>query len=135
MCDQQSLRSACAYVQSDKSLCYSLEYSMIVKLLTEQHSGFLNLKGGCIGSSESTLVKIPRCWKSHATALFFHSYFSIHRCNAEGGYTVHLRSLGRPCVHLHRFCLHYWNKHTEVGSYSREIGERQPYCCRPEHRH
>ena len=23
---------------------------------------------GCIGSSESTLVKIPHCWKSHATA-------------------------------------------------------------------
>ena len=23
---------------------------------------------GCIGSSESTLVKFPHCWKSHATA-------------------------------------------------------------------
>ena len=28
MCDQQMLRSACAYVQSDQSLCMSLEYSM-----------------------------------------------------------------------------------------------------------
>ena len=26
------------------------------------------LKGGCIGSSESTLVKMPHCWKSHAVA-------------------------------------------------------------------
>ena len=38
---------------------------MTVKLLTEQHLEFLNLKGGCLGSSESTLVKMPRCWKSH----------------------------------------------------------------------
>ena len=30
---------------------------MIVKLLTEHHLGFLNLKGGCTGSSESIHVK------------------------------------------------------------------------------
>ena len=30
---------------------------MIVKLLTEHHLEFLTLKGGCRGSSESTLVK------------------------------------------------------------------------------
>ena len=41
---------------------------MIVKLLTEHHLEFLSLKGGCIGSSESTLVKISNCWKSHALA-------------------------------------------------------------------
>ena len=32
------------------------------------HLEFLSLKGGCTGSSESTLVKIPHCWKSHAMA-------------------------------------------------------------------
>ena len=32
---------------------------MIVKLLTEHHLGFLSLKGGCRGWSESTLVKCP----------------------------------------------------------------------------
>ena len=37
MCDQQRLRSACAYRQSDQSLCSSLEYSMTVKLLTEDN--------------------------------------------------------------------------------------------------
>ena len=42
---------------------------MIVKLLTEQHLEFLSLKGGCRGSSESTLVKMSNCWKSHAAAL------------------------------------------------------------------
>ena len=30
---------------------------MIVKLLTEHHLEFLSLKGGCRGSSESTLEK------------------------------------------------------------------------------
>ena len=56
---QPSLRSACAYAQSDLSLCLSLEYTMTVKLLTKQHLVFLGLKGGCTGSSESTLVKMP----------------------------------------------------------------------------
>ena len=68
MCDQQSLRSACAYAQSDQSLCLSLEYPMSVKLLTEHHLRFLCLQGGCTGSSESTHVKMPHCWKSHALA-------------------------------------------------------------------
>ena len=64
MCNQQSLRSACAYAQSDQSLCKLLEYSMTVYLLTEQHFEFPSLKGGCTCSSEPTLVKIPNCWKS-----------------------------------------------------------------------
>ena len=41
---------------------------MIVKLLTEHHLAFLSLKGGCTGSSESTLVKMSNCWKSRAGA-------------------------------------------------------------------
>ena len=39
---------------------------MIVKLLTEHHLGFISLKG----SSESTLVKMSFCWKSHAGTQF-----------------------------------------------------------------
>ena len=39
---------------------------MIVKLLTEHHLEFLSLKGGGRGSSESTLIKMSNCWKSHA---------------------------------------------------------------------
>ena len=82
MCDQQSLRSACAYAQSDQSLCKWLEYSKSVKLLTEQHLEFLSLKGGCTGSSESTLVKMPHCWKSHVGALmYFVSYLILWRIN------------------------------------------------------
>ena len=41
---------------------------MIVKLLTDQHLEFLSLKGGCPGSPESTLIKMPHCLKSHAAA-------------------------------------------------------------------
>ena len=44
---------------------------MIVKLLTERHLEFLSLKGGCTGSSESTLVKMSNCWKSHALAHYW----------------------------------------------------------------
>ena len=66
--DPQRLRPACAYAQSDQSLCYLLEYSMTVKLLTKHRLEFLSLKGGCTGSPESTLVKMPHCWKPHVAA-------------------------------------------------------------------
>ena len=49
---------------------------MIVKLLTEHHLEFLSLKGGCRGSSESTLVKMSNCWKSHAAAQIYFYIFS-----------------------------------------------------------
>ena len=74
MCDQQRLRPACAYTQSDQSLCKSLEYSMNVQLLDEQHLEFLSLKGGYTGWPESSLVKMPHCWKSLVTA---HIYLSV----------------------------------------------------------
>ena len=77
MCDQQSLRPACAYAQPDQSLCLSLEYSMIVKLLTERHLEFLSITGGCRGPSESTLVKMSNCWKSRALAHFLCLYVFI----------------------------------------------------------
>ena len=52
---------------------------MIVKLLTEHHLEFLSLKGAdCTGLSESTLVKMSHCWKSHVMAHIytFISYLS-----------------------------------------------------------
>ena len=54
--------------QPYQSLCLLLEYSMSFKLLTEQCLELLSLKGGCIGMSEATLVKMSHCWKSRATA-------------------------------------------------------------------
>ena len=58
---------------------------MIVKLLTEHHLEFLSLKGGCRGSSESTLVKMSNCWKSHAAAqiVFFYNLSYIILLNQQ----------------------------------------------------
>ena len=52
-----------------------IEYSLTVRLLTEHNLEFLSLKGGCTGSSESTLVKTPHYWKSHVVA---HMYGIIY---------------------------------------------------------
>ena len=59
---------------------------MSVKLLIQQHLEFLRLKRGCSGPSESTLVKLPHCLKSHVTAhlirvtfLFFSQAMGAHR--------------------------------------------------------
>ena len=74
MCNQQRLRPACAYGQSDQSLCKSLEDYMTVELLTEHHLEFLSLEGGFTGWSESTLVKMPR-WKFNYTLLSIVLYY------------------------------------------------------------
>ena len=55
---------------------------MTVKLLTEYHLEFLSLKGGFTGSSESTLVKMPHCWKSHVTA-HIHLHVDYYRFYKE----------------------------------------------------
>ena len=57
---------------------------MIVKLLTERHLEFLSLKGGCRGSSESTLVKMSNCWKSHALAQIASAYCYTLLSNVSG---------------------------------------------------
>ena len=98
MCDQQRLRPACAYAQPDQSLCKSLEYSMNVQLLAEHLLEFLSLKGGCTGSSESTLVKMPHFWKSHVTA---------HLRNASREFITHVRH----AVYIKQHILHVRHDH------------------------
>ena len=46
---------------------------MRVELLTEHHLVFLSLKGGCTDLPESSLVKMPHCWKSCVAAQVFYS--------------------------------------------------------------
>ena len=75
---------------------------MTVKLLTEHQLGFLSFKGDCTGLSESTLVKMPHCWKSHVVAHilvtiveglskprllpnFSFFCYCIHKCVIRGG--------------------------------------------------
>ena len=43
---------------------------MTVQLLTEQYLDFISLKGGCTDLSESTIAKMPHCWKSRVMAQF-----------------------------------------------------------------
>ena len=44
---------------------------MNIMLLTEHDLKFLSLTRGYTGSSESTLVKMPQCWKSYVAAQLF----------------------------------------------------------------
>ena len=41
---------------------------MSIKLQTERRLELLSFKGGYTGPSESTLIKMLYCWKSHAAA-------------------------------------------------------------------
>ena len=59
---------------------------MIVKLLTEHHLEFLSLKGGCTGSSKSTLVKMSNCWKAHAATHFIFNH--SNKCFNKIMYTI-----------------------------------------------
>ena len=48
---------------------------MIVKLLIEHYLEFLSLKGGCTCSSQSRLVEMSHCWKSHFVAHLIRNFF------------------------------------------------------------
>ena len=62
---------------------------MSVELLSEQHLEFLSLTGGCTVSSESTLVNMPHCWKSHVMAqLCESSIFQVNREVAKNGIQI-----------------------------------------------
>ena len=50
---------------------------MTDKLLTVHHLAFLSLRGDCTALSESTYVKMPHYWKSHATAHLFRPYQEV----------------------------------------------------------
>ena len=56
---------------------------MIIKLLTEHHLEFLSLKGGCRGSSKSTIVKMSNCWKSHAPAHYHFQMSQVAMCGIK----------------------------------------------------
>ena len=69
---------------------------MVVKLLTEHHLEVLRLKGGCTRSSESTLVKLPYCWKSHVAARLYHFLFGDHGPHIENTTTAALGEREHP---------------------------------------
>ena len=75
---------------------------MTVKLLAEQHLEFLSLKGGCTGSSEYTLVKMPHCWKSHVV-----THFCIYSMSCR---THHFRQTYKYLGNGKHILLHCHNK-------------------------
>ena len=94
---------------------------MCVKLLTEHHLEFLSLKGGCIGSSESTLVKMPHCWKSHVTANLF-SYEFSHLVWYNKHRMVH-------CTYSQTCVKRPLSKRQEIGFQGRlSLNAGQKYC-------
>ena len=48
---------------------------MSVKLLSEHHLEVFRLKGGCTGTSESTLVKMPHYGKCHGSYIDVEKYY------------------------------------------------------------
>ena len=88
MCDKQSLRSACAYAQSDQSFCKTLEYSMSAKLLAEHHLEFLNLKEAV------------------------HAHLSLHlsKCHIVGNHMSRLICVPALGTHCHSFLANILHK-------------------------
>ena len=84
---------------------------MTVKLLTEHHLEFLSFKGGCTGSSESTctLVKMPHCWKSHATArLKLVPCFSAFLLHVGVGIVLFVWTPQKEETHIFFICVALW---------------------------
>ena len=77
------------YVRPAKpqSLFQSLEYLMIVNVLIEHHLEFLSLKGGFIGSSEST-----QCQNATLLEISCHGSFNLHQT------MPHWKSLSRNVI-------------------------------------
>ena len=55
-----------------RSLIRAFDSRLYIKLLTEHHLEFLNLKSGYTGSSGSSLVNMPHCWKPHVAAQLYY---------------------------------------------------------------
>ena len=72
--------------------------SMNIMLLTEHRLEFLSLKGGYTGSSESTLVKMPHCGKSHVADHLLYLKTNIRVKSGNFGHQanldIHLQTVG-----------------------------------------
>ena len=94
---------------------------MSFKVLVEHYLVFLGLKGGCTGSSESTLIKIPHCGKSHVAA---------HLCLLS-----HLRVsvfafiLRYTCKYKHLTTIIRNKEHQFGTEYCSYLGIKYEYCA------
>ena len=105
---------------------------MSVKLLTEHHLQFLSLKGGFTCRSESTIVKMPHCWK-HMSRLIYRGIETSHigpnlenKVDGTRQLRYHPREISlrwRPCTNGHYQFKIDWlqslkNVHQSVLSYT-----------------
>ena len=89
MCDQKSLRPACAYTQTDERLYLSFKYFISVKLFTKHYLEFLSLTGGTAAKAGLSL--------------------HLSKCHIVGNHTSWLKCILFIAVSL--FCLVLMNKH------------------------
>ena len=92
---------------------------MVVKLLAEHHLEFLRLKGDCTDSSESTLVKIPNCWKSHAVAQLFST---LPRTDLFINHYMGHSLLNKYCIHI--LCIGYRSYYDNYKETKWELAQR-----------
>ena len=87
---------------------------MTIKLLAE-HLEFLSLKGGCKGSSESTLVKMPHCWKSHVTAHILSRPSYLSNCEKERNIPPEMYLLNRVSKNYFKFLKDLYKVHSQIS--------------------
>ena len=85
----------------------SLVYYMSVKLLTEHHLESLSLKGGLTGSSESTIVKMPYCWKSHVVDQLFKCFPYLILCNQDSAPSIKIKVTTEKNNLINTTCIKY----------------------------
>ena len=122
--------------------------SRCVKLLTEHRLEFVSLKGGCTGSSESTLVKMQLCRGS------IYDILASSRCVRYAGY-IHISKKMKNSDKYHKssfscmqravscssslklffYFMQTHEKETQLGNYvlcAKSAFVRQSHCVLPE---
>ena len=96
---------------------------MYIKLLTEQHLDFLSLKGGCTGSSESTLVKMSLFGKNMFVFVALrHEWIAMVMAGWSGHLTTLFSWAGLNKQLTHNLCTYFrLNESTEGRRMTVEI--------------
>ena len=92
---------------------------MSVRLLNDHHLRFLSLKGDYTDSSESTLVKMPHCCRSHVVAHIIALTCCFHEASLQNENKKH-NSFGLATAILILIILHF------------QMAKAQTTCADPE---
>ena len=87
-----------AYAQSDQSLFWSLEYSMTVKLLTEEHERRLHRL------VNAYTCRIPNCWKSHVAPQLYNWYQNLQSGLVDLTMLIIGRRRDKSCLRGFQLC-------------------------------